>query len=92
MLTQPGEAFVQRVEWDGDVAVSYRPDPHPRSPVRIDPDVRFGKPSIMGISTGVIWEHVDAGEDVETSAKIHQLEVADVRWALSYENAQRAVA
>ncbi|GIF25028.1 uncharacterized protein (DUF433 family) [Actinoplanes tereljensis] len=92
MLTLPGEAFIQRVEWDGDVAVAYRPDPNPRSPVRIDPDVRFGKPAIKGISTEVIWEHDDAGEDVESIADDYRLEVADVRWALSYENAQRAAA
>ena len=92
MLTAPGEAFAQRVEWDGDVAAAYRPDPNPQSPVRIDPDVRFGKPSIKGISTEVIWEQDDAGEDAEAIAEIYHLEVADVRWALSYENAQRAQA
>lgn len=91
MLTPPGEAFVQRVEWDGDVPVAYRPDPNPLSPVRIDPDVRFGKPSIKGISTEVIWEQDDAGEDVATIAEIYRLDVADVRWALAYENAQNAL-
>lgn len=90
LLTPPGEAFTQRVEWDGDVAVAYRPDPNPRSSVRIEPDVRFGKPAVKGISTEVIWEQDDAGEDVDTIAAIYQLDVADVRWALSYENAQRA--
>lgn len=90
LLTAPGEAFAQRVEWDGDMAIAYRPDPNPRSPVRIEPDVRFGKPAIKGISTEVIWEQDDAGEDVEAIAEIYHLDVADVRWALSYENAQRA--
>jgi uncharacterized protein (DUF433 family) len=90
LLTAPGEAFAQRVEWDGDVAIAYRPDPNPRSPVRIEPDVRFGKPAIKGISTEVIWEQDDAGEDVVAIAETYQLDVADVRWALSYENAQRA--
>jgi uncharacterized protein (DUF433 family) len=90
ILTAPGEAFVERVEWNEDVAVAYRPDSNPESPVRIDPDVRFGKPSIKGISTEVIWEQDDTGEDAKTIAKTYQLEVADVRWALAYENAQRA--
>jgi len=90
LLTAPGEAFARRVEWDGDMVVAYRPDPNPRSPVRIEPDVRFGKPAVKGISTEVIWEQDDAGEDVETIAEIYQLDVADVRWALSYENAQHA--
>jgi uncharacterized protein (DUF433 family) len=91
LLTPPGLAFVERLEWDADgVATSYRPDPHRESPVRIDPDVRFGKPSIKGISTETIWEQEDVGEDVETIAAVYQIDVADVRWALSYENAQRA--
>jgi uncharacterized protein (DUF433 family) len=90
MLTSSGETFVRRVEWDGDVAVAYKPDPNPQSPVRIDPDVRFGKPAVKGISTEVIWEQDDAGEDAEAIAETYQLEVADVRWALAYENAQRA--
>jgi uncharacterized protein (DUF433 family)/DNA-binding transcriptional MerR regulator len=90
LLTPPGFAFAERLEWDGDLPVSYRPDAHPDSPVRIEPDVRFGKPSIKGISTDVIWEQVDVGEDVDTIAEVYQLDVADVRWALSYENAQRA--
>lgn len=90
LLTAPGAAFTQRVVWDGDVAVAYRPDPHPRSPVRIEPDVRFGKPAVKGISTEAIWEQDDAGEDVDAIAEIFHLDVADVRWALSYENAQRA--
>jgi len=90
MLTAPGEAFVQRVVWDEDVAVAYKPDPNPQSPVRIDPDVRFGKPAIKGISTEAIWEQDDAGEDAEPIAETYQLEVADVQWALAYEFAQRA--
>jgi uncharacterized protein (DUF433 family) len=90
MLTAPGEAFVQRVVWDGDVAVAYRPDPNLQSPVRINPDVRFGKPAVKGISTEAIWEQDDSGEDTESIAEVYQLEVADVRWALAYEYAQRA--
>lgn len=92
MLTARGEAFAQRVEWNGDVPAAYRPDPNPQSPVRIDPDVRFGKPAVKGISTEVIWEQDDSGEDIETIAETYQLAVADVRWALAYENAQRAKA
>jgi uncharacterized protein (DUF433 family) len=90
MLTQPGWAFVDRVEWAGDIPASYRPDPHPDSPVRITPDVRFGRPAIKGISTEAIWEQAEVGEDIEDIAEVNGLEVADVRWALAYENAQHA--
>jgi uncharacterized protein (DUF433 family) len=90
ILTAPGQAFAQRIEWDGDIPVAYRPDLNPKSSVRIDPDVRFGKPSVKGISTEAIWEQSEVGEDVDTLASIYQLDAADIHWALSYENAQRA--
>jgi uncharacterized protein (DUF433 family) len=90
LLTPPSQAFVERVSWDGDVAAGWRPDANPGSPVRILPDVRFGRPSIKGISTEVIWEQDEAGMDVEQIAEVYQVKVADVRWALAYENSQRA--
>lgn len=90
LLTAPGQAFVERIEWDGDTAIRYRPDPHPDSPVRIEPDVRFGRPAIGGISTEAIWEQAEVGEDVERIAEVFGLDVADIRWALAYENAKNA--
>jgi uncharacterized protein (DUF433 family) len=92
LLTGPGYDFIERVEWShGDaVASAYRPDADPRSPVRIDPEMRFGRPAIKGISTQSVWEHVEAGEDATSVAETFGLTVADVRWALSYENRQRA--
>jgi uncharacterized protein (DUF433 family) len=90
LLTPPSAAFVERVTWDGDVAAGWRPASDPQSPVRILPDVRFGKPSVKGISTEVVWEQDDAGLDVEEIAEMFQLDVADVRWALAYEFSQRA--
>jgi uncharacterized protein (DUF433 family) len=90
MLTPPSEAFVRRVTWDGDIATGWRPDPNEGSPVRIKPDVRFGRPSIKGVSTETIWEQDEAGVDVGEIAEVYRLEVGDVRWALAYENSQRA--
>jgi uncharacterized protein (DUF433 family) len=94
LLTPPSAAFVMRVTWDGDVAAGWRPDSDPQSPVRIAPDVRFGRPAIKGIATETIWEQDEAGVEVEEIAEeiaeVYQLEVADVRWALAYENSQRA--
>jgi uncharacterized protein (DUF433 family) len=86
------------------VAVGYRPDSNPESPVRISPDVRFGRPAIKGISTEVLWEQAevlweqaevlweqaDSGEDVDEIADVYGLTVADVHWALAYENSLRA--
>ncbi len=90
MLTPASDAFVQRIDWDGDLASGWRPDANEGSPVRIRPDVRFGRPAIKGISTEVLWEQDDAGEDVASLAEVYGLTVADVRWALAYENSLRA--
>lgn len=59
------------------------------STVRINPELRFGKPNVAGISTEVIWEHSDAGEDEDEIAETFNLSVNDVRCALSYETARR---
>jgi uncharacterized protein (DUF433 family) len=90
ILTPPAEAFVERVTWEGDWAAEWRPHDDPASPVRMAPTVRFGRPNVKGISTEVLWEHVDAGEDFEDVAEAFDLEVSDVRWALAYETSLRA--
>jgi uncharacterized protein (DUF433 family) len=90
LLTPPAQTFTERVQWEGDQAAGWRPDPNPKSPVRVSPTIRFGKPAIKGVSTAVVWEQDDAGEDVNTIAELYQLMVSDVHWALSYENSLRA--
>ncbi|MGH8775322.1 MAG: DUF433 domain-containing protein [Jiangellaceae bacterium] len=90
LLTPPSQTFLERVVWDGDLAAEWRPDANPKSPVRVSPTIRFGKPAIKGVSTEVIWEQDEAGEMIRTIAEVYQLTVRDVRWALAYENSQRA--
>jgi uncharacterized protein (DUF433 family) len=90
LLTPAAQAYVDRVQWDGDVAVGWRPAAEPDSPVLISPEIRFGRPAIHGVSTEAIWEQVDSGEDVAETAAAYGLSVAEVRWALVYENAQQA--
>jgi uncharacterized protein (DUF433 family) len=58
--------------------------------VRIDPEIRFGRPAVKGISTEVLWEHVESGADPEDTAEAFGLELLDVRWALAYETSLRA--
>jgi uncharacterized protein (DUF433 family) len=70
--------------------VSWRPHDDPQSPVRMAPDVRFGKPAIKGISTEALWEHVESGEDLAEVAKAFDLDIVNLRWALAYENSARA--
>ncbi len=90
MLLPAAEAFYQRVTWEGDVAAKWRPDENQESPVIVDPDVRFGSPSIGGISTEILWEQQQTGEDEADLADTFELSIAQVRWALSYEMANRA--
>lgn len=90
ILTPASEAFVQRVSWEGDLAAGWRPHDDPHSPVLMAPDVRFGRPAIKGVSTDVLWEHDQAGEDVEEIAEAFGLTSDDVRWALAYETSVRA--
>jgi uncharacterized protein (DUF433 family) len=92
ILTPPAEAFVERVTWEGDLAAGWRPHDDPDSPVRMEPDVRFGLPSVKGVRTEVLWEHIDAGEGIEDVAEAFDLAVRDVRWALAYENSLHAAA
>jgi len=90
LLTAPADSFLHRVEWVDNVAVGYNPDANPDSPVRVQPDVRFGKPSVKGVSTEVIWEQHDAGEDTDAIAEMYELQPPDVNWALAYEHSLRA--
>jgi uncharacterized protein (DUF433 family) len=90
ILTPPSQSFVERVTWDGDLAAAWRPHDDPHSPVLMAPDVRFGRPAIKGISTDVIREHDEAGEDVDEIAEAFGLSVKDVRWALAYETSAQA--
>jgi uncharacterized protein (DUF433 family) len=90
LLLPPAESFVERVEWSRDIPVRWRPHADPGSPVRIDPEVRFGKPAVRGISTEVIWEHVEADEPFGDVADQFDLTSDEVRWAYAYETSARA--
>jgi uncharacterized protein (DUF433 family) len=90
LLLPPGDEFLRRVDWNGDVVGGWRPADSPDSTVRMNPEQRFGKPAVGGISTEAIWEHSDAGEDETEIAATFDLRLGDVRWALSYETARRA--
>lgn len=90
VLTPASDAFFGRVTWSNEVAVAWRPAENPESPVRIDPETRFGRPSVSGVSTEVLWEHAESGASLEEIARAFDLDVADVRWAVSYESAPAA--
>ncbi|MDQ4130836.1 MAG: hypothetical protein M3133_07605 [Actinomycetota bacterium] len=85
VLTEPAASFLRRVEWDADLPVAWRPHEDEASPVRCRPTKRFGLPSIGGISTAAIVEHLDGGEDEADVAEQFGLSLDEVHWARAYE-------
>ena len=75
--------------WEHDTAVRWRPDASRESPVVIDPDVRFGAPSVGG-KHRILWEQSEGGDDDQDLANIFGLTLAQVRWALACEATQAA--
>lgn len=90
LLLPASDAFVRRVTWEGDAAVGWHPHEDQASPVRIDPELRHGRPAVGGVSTSVVWEHDEAGEDHDDIAEDFGLTVDQVRWALAFETSLRA--
>lgn len=90
ILTAPGHSFVERVDWSGDLARGWRPHDDRRSPVRVSPDVRFGRPAVGGVSTLAIFEQSEAGASHRELADDFELSETEVRWALAYENTRHA--
>lgn len=85
VLTPASQSFLDRVDWNGDSPAAYRPHDDPASPVRCQPDMRFGKPAIRGISTVVVREQHDAGLDDDEIASMFDMTEDDVFFALAYE-------
>lgn len=90
VLTPPADSFFKRVTWHEDIAAEWRPHDDPLSPVRMNPEIRFGLPAVAGISTEALWEHDQAGESVDEIAAEFDLPGETVRWALAYETSARA--
>jgi uncharacterized protein (DUF433 family) len=90
VLTAAAQEFYERVTWDADIATQWRPDERDGSPVVVDPEIRFGAPSVGGISTAILREQALAGEDEADLAETFGLTLRQVRWALSYEMANEA--
>lgn len=91
ILTPAAQDFVDRVTWNAnEEASSWRPDDRKDSPVVIDPDIRFGAPSVGGVSTEILWEQSQGGEDEGDLAEIYNLNLKQVRWALAYEATTQA--
>jgi len=91
VLSYTAEMFVQRVVWDGDIATGWRAH-NLQSPVTVQPDVRFGRPAVAGVSTSSIYEQSESGSSPDELASDFALTLSEVRWALAYENERHAAA
>lgn len=86
LLLPAAQAYLDTVEFDDAAGVVARLRPHsPTSPVVIDPAVRFGKPSVGGISTEVIAEYDEGGASAGEIGEEFGLLPSEVRAALAFQ-------
>jgi uncharacterized protein (DUF433 family) len=87
------EAHLKRVEWRMDVPLKLYPFVTDESPqariISIDPSVQFGRPVLAarGVSTAIIVERVDAGENIDDLARDYGLDAEEIKTAIVYERA-----
>lgn len=85
------EHYLERVEFDGDLPIKLFPFVLDREErlISISPYVAFGKPVISeaGITTEVIAQRFDLGEEKEALAKDYGIGEAEVEEAILYESA-----
>jgi len=85
--------YLESVQWDEHLlATRYFPYPrinNTQGRIVIDPRVGFGRPVIQpgGISTSVIADRVDAGEDLHRIADDYNLDLRAIEEAVVYERA-----
>ncbi len=85
ILTPWADAFVQRVDFDVNVAARFWPSGKDQLVV-IDPLRSFGAPTVRGIRTEVLYEMFLAGDPVADVADGYDLNVADIEAAIRYES------
>lgn len=88
-LSDRAKAFLRKVEFD-PIAVRLMPAGK-ESPVRVDPDVAFGMPSVRAVSTERLFEAWSTeDENIDWVARAYDLEPALVRAAVTYEETARS--
>jgi len=92
-MRQVFEAHLRRVEWDpAKLPIRFFPflssdAPIDKRIIAIDPDVAFGRPIIQraGVSTRVVRDRLDAGEDLDDIATDYTLTRGEIEQAVLYE-------
>jgi uncharacterized protein (DUF433 family) len=95
LLADAAKQFFKKIDFDptaDDEAVRRLFPAGHASPVVIDPLVRFGRPSVSGVSTERLWELADAGESIDEIAEGYELPDEEVRAAIAYEEQFRSLA
>lgn len=92
LLADEAGRFFRKVEFDAEDAARLVRPAGAASSVVIDPLVRFGQPSVRGVSTDRLWELYDAGEPLEVISVGYDMPEHDVRAAVAYEEQQRSIA
>ena len=91
ILAREVEAYLQKVEFADDVVARIRPAGK-TSPVVIDPEFSFGRPSIRGVATERIAELYRSGDSAEFLAETYELPIGDINAAIAYETQLAATA
>lgn len=91
LLSPQAEAFLEKVEFDTDIARLWRPSGR-QSRVVIDPEASFGIPTIGGIRTEAITELYQAGESPALIGRTWDLDEADIHDAIRFELGLRRAA
>lgn len=88
-------AHLRRVDWDANqFPVRLYPyvatgTPESVRPIAIDPAIAFGRPVVarVGVTTAILAERLDAGEQLDEIASDYDLTEDEVRQAIVYERA-----
>jgi len=91
ILAPEVESYLQKVEFADDVVARLRPAGK-TSPVVIDPEFSFGRPSIRGVTTERIAELYRSGDSPEFLAEVYELPAEHIRAAVAYETQLAATA
>ena len=97
------ELYLERVDWDeeecrparifpfttADLTMLTSPAGSPSRLIAIDPTVRFGRPVLwrVGVSTSIVVDRIDAGEDAESVAADYGIEKNELEAILLFERA-----
>lgn len=91
ILAREVESYLQKVEFADDVVARIRPAGK-TSPVVIDPEFSFGRPSVRGVATERIAELYRGGDSAEFLAETYELPIGDINAAIAYETQLAATA